>query len=150
MTISEYLHEQLIVFLDARDRNEALQSLVDALDHAGKITEKQTFYDAILEREKIVSTGVGLGVAIPHAKLEGYTTFFIAIGIQNKGAGIEWNALDGALVKIIFMIGGPENRQMDYLKILSALTTALRDPKRRKAILSSKTPKEILHLFENC
>ena len=62
-------------------------------------------------------TGIGIGVAIPHAKLEGYSDFFIAIGVQKK-KGIDWNALDGSDVKLIFMIGGPENKQTEYLKIL--------------------------------
>ena len=108
--------------------------------------DRQAFFQAILEREKIVSTGIGIGVAIPHAKLIGYDDFFIAVGIQ-KLHGIDWNALDGSLVRIIFMIGGPENQQTRYLKILSHLTLAIKDEQRRKALLRAQSSKEIIQIF---
>ena len=148
--VVDYLDEDQILFLNAPDRNAALSSLVEALENKGKLLDKEAFYSAILEREKVVSTGIGLHVAIPHAKIEGYQDFFIAIGLQKENPGIEWNALDGQPVKLIFMIGGPENRQTDYLKILSLLTTAIKDPTRRKKLLQAKTPAEIIQLFWNC
>ena len=148
--ISDYLDEDLILFFQARDRNEALYSLTSALEQKGKLQNKEDFYSAILEREKVVSTGIGLNVAIPHAKLEGYQDFFIAIGMQQEGSGIEWNALDGQPVRLIFMIGGPDNRQTDYLNILSLLTKAIKDGTRRKNLLQAKMPAEIIKLFWNC
>ena len=149
MAISNYLDERLIVFLEAKTRDEALSQLVSLLDQAGQLKDKALFHESILEREKIVSTGIGLGVAIPHAKLMGYEDFFIAIGIQRK-EGIEWNALDGAPVRLIFMIGGPENKQTEYLKILSRLTMAIKNEERRKRLLKALTPHEVLELFEGC
>lgn len=149
MTISNYLDERLVSFLDVDQRNAALEQLVDSLDSQGKLLDKQAFYKAILEREKIVSTGIGMGVAIPHAKLEGYRDFFIAIGIQSK-RGIEWNALDGQPVRLIFMIGGPENKQTEYLKILSRLTFAIKDEERRKKLLKATSVQEVIALFEGC
>ena len=148
--IADYLDEDLILFLNAGDRNEALYSLTSALEQKGKLQDKDAFYSAILEREKVVSTGIGLNVAIPHAKIERYQDFFIAIGLQQEMPGIEWNALDGEPVRLIFMIGGPENRQTDYLKILSLLTTAIKDGTRRKNLLQAKSPTEIIRLFWNC
>lgn len=149
MTISSYLDERLILFLNAENRNLALEKLIDALDKEGKLQDRQAFHRAILEREKIVSTGIGMGVAIPHAKLEGYRDFFIAIGIQ-EGRGIEWNALDGSPVHIIFIIGGPANQQTEYLNILSRITMAIKDEVRRKKLLKAKTGKEVISLFEEC
>lgn len=147
VTISKYLDPQLVCFLDLSTRDEAIRALVESLDRAGKLKDKERFFSAILEREKIVSTGVGMGVAIPHAKLEGYDDFFIAVGLQQK-RGIDWNALDAAPVRLIFMIGGPEDRQTDYLHILSKLTMAIKDEERRKKIFKAKTPEEVISLFE--
>jgi len=149
VTISNYLDERAILFLNVENRTLALEKLIDALDKEGKLKNRQEFHHAILEREKIVSTGIGMGVAIPHAKLEGYKDFFIAIGIQ-EGRGIEWNALDGLPVHIIFMIGGPANQQTEYLKILSRITMAIKDEVRRKKILKAKSGKEVISLFEEC
>ena len=146
VAISNYLDERLVVFLDVDHRDEALAALVSRLESEGRLHDKEIFYHAILEREQIVSTGIGMGVAIPHAKLAGYPDFFIAIGIQHR-AGIEWNALDGLPVRLIFMIGGPENKQTEYLKILSSLTMAIKDEERRKKLARAKTAQEVVALF---
>jgi PTS system nitrogen regulatory IIA component len=149
VAISNYLDPRLIAFLDVNTRDEALGQLVTVLKRSGKLKDSQAFYDAILEREKIVSTGIGLGIAIPHAKLQGYQDFFIAIGIQGK-RGIEWNSLDGSPVRLIFMIGGPESKQTEYLKILSHLTMAIKSEERRKQLLKAVTPEAVMELFQGC
>lgn len=149
VAISKYLDERLVLFLNASSRDESLEQMIGLLEKAGKLKNSKLFHDAILEREKIVSTGIGLGVAIPHAKLQGYDDFFIAIGIQAK-KGIEWNALDGSPVRLIFMIGGPENKQTEYLRILSHLTMAIKNEERRKKLLKSYDAKDVIALFAGC
>jgi PTS system nitrogen regulatory IIA component len=149
VAISKYLDERLVLFLNVGSRDEALEQLIGLLEKAGKLKNSKLFHDAILEREKIVSTGIGLGVAVPHAKLQGYDEFFIAIGIQAKN-GIEWNALDSSPVHLIFMIGGPENKQTEYLKILSHLTMAIKNEERRKKLLKSYDAKDVIALFAGC
>ena len=136
MEIADYLEEELVTFLDVNSRIEAVTALVDLLEQQGKLKNRDAFLQAILEREKIVSTGIGIGVAIPHAKMETYDDFFIAIGVQKTG-GIEWEALDQLPVRIVFMIGGPANQQAEYLNILSMITAAIKDEKKRKALLSA-------------
>lgn len=149
VAISNYLDEQLVLFLDVDNRDAALSALVDCAEKAGKLQKREEFYQAILEREKIVSTGIGIGVAIPHAKLAGFEDFFISIGIQKK-RGIDWNTLDGSQVRLIFMIGGPENKQTEYLRILSHLTLAIKDEERRKKLLKATAPHEVIQLFSGC
>lgn len=149
VAISKYLDERFVLFLNAKTRDEVLKELVDLLDQEGKLKNRQEFYNAILEREKVVSTGIGLGIAIPHAKLEGYDDFFIAIAVQEK-EGVEWKALDGAPVRLIFMIGGPDNKQTEYLKILSHLTIAIKNEERRKKLLKALDPTEVVCLFSDC
>ncbi len=149
VAISSSLDENLVTFLNVEDRDDAIEAMIALLDKAGKLQDPGAFHRAIMEREKIVSTGIGMGVAIPHAKLPGYTDFFIAIGIQSK-RGIEWNALDNEPVHLIFMIGGPDQQQMRYLHILSSLTSAIKDPERRKKLLKASTPKQVISLFEGC
>lgn len=149
VSLAEYLDDRLVIFLDIQSQREAIETLIEALDKAHKLKDKEIFHRAILDREKIVSTGIGLGVAIPHAKMEGYEDFFIAVGIQS-GRGIEWNSLDGTQVHLIFMIGGPDNRQTEYLKILSKLTLAIKDHEFRKAILNSTSARQVIDLFKTC
>lgn len=146
LLISKYLNPKLVKQLNVDDRDAALQVLVDLLDAEHKLLDKTAFYQAILERERIVSTGIGMGVAVPHAKLSGYTTFFIAIGIHQKG--IPWEALDGVPVRLVFMIGGPDDKQTEYLQLLSRLTLAIKDEERRKKMLQLSKPEDIIALFK--
>ncbi len=150
MTLSELIQDGVICFLEADSRDAALNKLVDALSDSGEIAEKDKFLDAIIKREKIVSTGIGMGVAIPHAKLSIFNRFFLAIGLQKAKEGIEWNALDCAPVRLIFMIGGPVNQQTTYLKILSRLTAAIKDEDKRQKLLSTETKEGVIALFEGC
>lgn len=145
MRVSKYLKTDLVLFLDARTQEEVFTALVDKLDKAGKLKDKATFYQAVLDREKIVSTGIGMGVAIPHAKLDDYDDFFIAVAILSKG--IDWHALDGSLVRLVFMIGGPDDKQTEYLQILSGLTNAVKDEERRKKMLTLNSATAIIELF---
>ncbi len=145
LLISKYLNPKLVKRLEVDERDAALQALVDQLDSEGMLKDKEAFYRAILEREQIVSTGIGMSVAVPHAKLPGYETFFIAIGIHPKG--IAWEALDGVPVRLVFMIGGPDDKQTEYLQLLSRLTLAIKDEERRKKMLQLTKPEDIIALF---
>lgn len=143
--ITKYLDPNLITFLDVEKRDDAIGVLVDLLDQAKKLKDRGIFFDAIIEREKIVSTGVGMGVAIPHAKLPVYDDFFIAVGIHHRG--IPWDAIDGVPVRLIFLIGGPDNKQTEYLQLLSKLTLIIKDEEKRKKLLQSQSAEEMIAVF---
>ena len=148
MTLSEFIQEGVICFLEEKNRDAVLRKLVEALADSGELADKNEFFSAILKREQIVSTGIGMGVAIPHAKLPQFKRFFIAIGLQKANEGIEWDALDGAPVRLIFMIGGPSSEQTEYLKILSRLTAAIKDEERRKSLMQATSRDGVISLFE--
>lgn len=147
LRIADYLDINLVTFLHSKSRDEAIETLVDCLDRAGKLEgRRDRFHEAILRRESIVSTGIGMGVAIPHAKFDELDCFFMVVGIQRK-RGLEWDSIDGTSVKLIFMIGGPDNRQDDYLRILSKLTAVIKDEYLRKRLLLSEDKGEIMSLL---
>lgn len=144
--IFPYLNTKLISFFEAESRDEAIRYMVDTIHQHGHMEDQQAFYQAIIERENIVSTGIGMGVAIPHAKLSYYDHFFIAVGILKKG--VDWNAIDGTSVRLIFMIGGPDDKQTEYLQILSSLTKMIKDEQLRKKMLTINSAEEITHLLQ--
>jgi nitrogen PTS system EIIA component len=144
--ISKFLDPNLVVFLDVHSRDEALFAMVELLKKNGKISAPDVFYHAVIEREKLVSTGIGMGVAIPHAKLSDFDEFFICIGILKNG--LDWNALDDAPVRLVFMIGGPDDKQTEYLQILSKITFAIKDEQRRKKVLTLNSSIDIIELFK--
>lgn len=143
--IEQYLSPNLIAFLDVTTRDDAIIKLVDLAYQSKAIKDKQAFFDAVISRETIVTTGIGMGVAIPHAKMTTLDKFFIVVGILSKG--VDWKALDGAPVRLIFLIGGPDDRQTEYLNVLSSLTTCLKDEERRKKLLQVTTKEAALALF---
>ena len=79
-------------------------------------------------------------------KLPSYDQFFIALGVLQKP--VDWQALDGAPVRIVFMIGGPDDKQTEYLQILSSLTQAIKDDETRKKLLKLQQPSAMIELFQ--
>ena len=138
----------LVTFIDEpRSRDEVLHILVDQLYEKGKISNKAAFFDAIINRENIVSTGIGLGVAIPHAKLEEFDQFFVAVAVLPK-KGVDWDSIDHAPVRVVFLIGGPVDRQTEYLQILSNITQTIKDEEVRNRLLHAHSPHSVLeHLL---
>ena len=142
MTLAQYMDKQLITFSNAFSRDEILKELTQLIYEAGRIKDKKQFFEAILKREKIVSTAIGMNVAIPHAKLSGYDQFFIV------KQSVAWQSLDGSTVRMVFMIGGPDDKQTEYLQLLSQLTQIVKDEEVRKSLLTSSSPIDIIKLFQ--
>lgn len=145
--LSDYIDERLVLFLDADSKEDVLKKLVDLVVQQKDLPAGDRFYQAILDREELVSTAIGMGVAIPHAKLPVFTDFFVGIAILQKG--IDWNAIDDSLVRLVFLIGGPENRQTDYLKILSSLTVAMRDEHLRRRLTTATSAQTVVGLLRS-
>jgi mannitol/fructose-specific phosphotransferase system IIA component (Ntr-type) len=136
------LTEDRIVFLSASDKNQALEIMVDVLCRAAAVTDCASLRRAIFDRERILSTGIGLGVALPHAKIAEVRDFVVAMGIAQQA--IEYGALDDRPVQIIVMIAGPTHRQSDYLKILAQVTLSLKNRGLREALIACRTADDVL------
>jgi PTS system nitrogen regulatory IIA component len=144
--ISKFLDSKQVVFTDAKKRDLVIHQLVDVMSHSGRLKDAQGFFKAIIDREKIVTTGIGMGVAIPHAKQHEFNDFFIVVGVLREG--VDWSSLDGTPVRLVFLIGGPDDKQTEYLQILSALTLAIKDEERRKKIVNAGSAEEVIKLFK--
>ncbi len=143
--IDSYMDSQSICFSKSIRKEALLDELVELSHKNGKISDLEGFRKAIQDREKIISTGIGLGIAVPHAKLNGIEEFFITVGLPEKP--LEWEAIDDEPVSFVFMIGGPADRQNDYLGILSKLVLFSKNDARRAALLGAKSPEEVIELF---
>lgn len=144
--LHEYMDPNNMYFTNCTEKDEILEHMVDICFAAGKVQDLDDFKTAIFEREAIMSTGIGLGVAVPHAKRKGIDEFFITVGVLQ--APVDWQAIDDQPVSIVFLIGGPDNRQKDYLQILSKLVLFTKNKSRRKALLTAQSPEEVISLFE--
>jgi PTS system nitrogen regulatory IIA component len=136
--------EERIKFLNSNTQDE----IIDEMSQLSKdvVTDVDGFKRTILEREAIISTGIGQGFAIPHVKNEYVERFFITMGIVREG--VEWDAIDNKPVHIIFMIGGPDGKQNEYLSILSKLSLIIKNPLNKEFMLNASDSAEILNFFE--
>ncbi len=133
-----------VCILNARSREEAIASLVSELD-----VDHKMVYEAIMQRERVISTGIGIGIAIPHAKISGIEEFNVVIGIVQH-EGINWDAIDHLPVKLIMLICGPDDRHREYLQLLSELTKKIKQESVRQALFSAKNREEVVKIFGEC
>jgi len=132
MKIAEFLREDLILpELQATDKAGVLRELCEPLARAhgldaGKLT------DVLLEREKLGSTGVGEGVAIPHGKLPGLPGLLAAFGRSKKG--VDFAAIDGKPTYLFFVLFAPENSAGIHLKALARISRLFKSPPFRESI----------------
>ena len=141
-SLSRLLSPERILWLDADSKNECLRTLVETLTRTSEIDNADDVLHAILEREKLLSTGFGLGLAIPHAKLPSIKEFVVALGIHPSVA--DFDSLDEKPVHVLVMILGPDSRQEEYLKVLSRVTSFLKD--NREHLLTLTSPEEVYQL----
>ncbi|WP_300350980.1 PTS fructose transporter subunit IIABC [Clostridium sp.] len=144
MKISQLLSIDTInLNLSAIKKEEAIDQLVDVLGNSGKLTDKSLYKKEILKRESLSSTGIGEGIAIPHAKTSAVKKASLALGICKNG--LDYDAIDGEPVNIIFMIAAPEGANNEHLETLSKLSVLLMNPEFKLGLLNSKKPKDILN-----
>lgn len=145
MTIGDYLSTDGVVFLDGADREGTTRALIDRAAGSGLLPDAERFSRAIAEREAILSTAVGQGVSVPHAKIAGLTRFFVVIGVSRTP--IDWDAPDGTPVRLVFLIGGPADEQTRYLQILAKVMLVVKNAKLRERLLAAASPQEVIDTF---
>lgn len=147
MKIMDFLCPEAInIDLEARDKKEAIAEIVDMLVKAKKIKKPAEIIETVLEREKLGSTGIGQGVAIPHGKINFLTEQIGALGISQKG--VEFNALDGEPVHLIFFLIGPVEVAGKHLKALSRISRLFKDKFFRNSLREAKTPDEVIKIIQ--
>ncbi len=145
--LKDYLEPNNVLFLDASDKESILDAMINHMCKSPKILNKEVFRKAVYERESILSTGIGLGIAIPHVKIHEVKDIIICIAIVPKG--VEWGAIDNKPVKLIFMIAGAEDQHELYLKILSKIVLVLKKKERRESLIAAKSADEVIKHFIN-
>lgn len=141
------VRKSLIPVLKSKDKRGALTELVQAIRKGfeGEKFNPATVVDAIMERERAGSTGVGGGLAVPHAKMEGIKSVVGAFGRSAKG--LDFDAVDGEPVHLVFVILAPPSRNEEYLQALQKVMSASKRPNFAKFLRSAKGTKEIEEIF---
>lgn len=147
MKITDLLTKDTIILnLDARSKESVIDELIEQLDAAGKLNDKEEYKKAILARESQSTTGIGEGIAIPHAKTNAVSQPAIAFGYSQDG--IDYESLDGQNAHLFFMIAAYEGANNDHLATLSRLSSFLMDTEFRKKLETAATKEEILQAID--
>lgn len=147
MKISDILSEDfVIVGLDASSKEDAINALVDLIAKSDKVKNVNKVREAVFEREKIMTTGVGKGFAVPHGKTDAVTDIVAAFAITKKP--IDYDSLDGEPVRLIFLLVGRDNMVGPHIKLLSRISKLMNDNEFRERLLNAKSPKEVVELFK--
>jgi fructose-specific phosphotransferase system IIA component len=146
MKISEILDEKLVISnLPGKTKEEVINSMVDLLGNSPKVTDKEKVRTAIFDRERIMSTGVGNGFAIPHGKTDAVSDVVAAFGITSQP--IDYQALDEKPVRLVFLLVGKDSMVGPHIKLLSRISRLMNKEEFRAKLLSAKSPHEILEDF---
>ncbi|HDR4723318.1 PTS sugar transporter subunit IIA [Bacillus cereus group sp. Sample62] len=147
MKITELLKRDTVIMnLTASNKEAVIDELVEKLDGANRLNSKSEFKEAILKRESQSTTGIGEGIAIPHAKTKAVKQPAICFG--RSVSGINYESLDGQPAHVFFMIAASEGANNTHLETLSRLSTLLMDEGFRKQLLEAKDEEELLRLFD--
>lgn len=147
MKITELLKRDTVIMnLTASNKEAVIDKLVEKLSGANRLNSKTEFKEAILKRESQSTTGIGEGIAIPHAKTKAVKQPAICFG--RSVSGINYESLDGQPAHLFFMIAASEGANNTHLETLSRLSTLLMDEGFRKQLLEAKDEEELLRLFD--
>jgi fructose-specific phosphotransferase system IIA component len=147
MSIINYFSEKTVkVGLTGRTKDEVLKELVELLFKSGKIKAPDKIYEAVVEREKLCSTGFEHGVAIPHPR-QGQPDIVeeLVIAFGSTKEGIDFDALDGNPVHIFFMLAAPNDQE--HLRTLARLSRMLKKEEFRDELLKARSPEDILRII---
>ncbi|MDP8242442.1 MAG: PTS sugar transporter subunit IIA [Candidatus Hinthialibacter antarcticus] len=122
--------------LQSKTKDEVLSELVELLVSVKRLSHRDAIYEALIEREEVGSTGIGHGVALPHAKCAEVKEIYIACGVSKEG--IDFDALDREPVYVFFLILAPRTAPGQHLKVMSLLTRFLSKAAVREELMKSE------------
>lgn len=148
MRITELLKQESIgLNVSVSTKEEAIDKLVDLMDAGGRLKDKAGYKEGILAREALGSTGIGGGIAIPHAKVEAVKEPGLAAMVVPEG--VDYEAFDGSLANILFMIAAPAEGADVHLEALSRLSTLLMNPEFMEGLLKAESKEAFLKVIDD-
>lgn len=143
MLLSELLTpDRVRVPLRGTSKAALLEELVGVLRESGAVAEGEAVLDAVRAREQVLSTGVGSGVAIPHGKSDHAPALVMAAGVT--AGPVDFDALDGAPVRLVFLLVGPESAAGQHVKALGRISRLVRKDEFRERLMDAASPEAFL------
>ncbi|MHC5012208.1 MAG: PTS sugar transporter subunit IIA [Planctomycetota bacterium] len=145
LDLRDHLAAARVCDLSASTKDEVLAEMVDAVATADPVKDRDALLVAVQERERLLSTGIGLGIAIPHARIESVERFVVAVG--RHATGIDFGSIDQKPVHIVVLIAGPQDAQKPYLELLAQLSKRLKLQEVRQKIIGGASPEDVVALL---
>ena len=146
MKISRLINDRLIISkLKGKSKNKVLEELAKHLALNEKNVDSDELLRVLIEREKLGSTGIGDGIAIPHGKLNGLEN--IILGFGKSSEGIDFDSIDSKPVTLIFLLVAPSNSAGIHLKALARLSRLLKDKNFRQELLDASDAKSLYKII---
>ncbi|MDR1099553.1 MAG: PTS sugar transporter subunit IIA [Treponema sp.] len=147
MFLYEVFRPELIkVNLEAVDKDEAFEELVDHFCQAERSNAREEILEALREREAKMSTGIHKGIGIPHGKTNAVENVYGVLGISRRG--IDYDALDGEPVYLVFMILIPQKDTEKHLRILKRMAELLENPQFYIELVAQKDPQGVYNIIK--
>ena len=147
MKITDLLKKDTVIIdLAATSKAAAIDEMTKKLDEAGRLNSLDGFREAILKRESQSTTGIGEGIAIPHAKTDAVKTPSILFAKSTKG--VNYDSLDGQPAHLLFMIAASAGANNEHLETLSRLSSLLMDAKFRENLLAAQSPEDVINIID--
>ena len=146
MKVSELLNPGVIISdLKGSKKEEVINELIDLFKNDSRVEDVEKVRSAVLDREKIMSTGVGKGFAIPHGKTNSISDIIAAFG-KTKNP-VDYDALDNQPVHLVFLLVGKDNLVSKHIKLLSRISRMMNKDDFRNQLLEANSAEEILNIF---
>ncbi|MEW6556351.1 MAG: PTS sugar transporter subunit IIA [Elusimicrobiota bacterium] len=147
MKILDFLSESCVITeLTGKTKKEVVTELVEILAKKKLVKNIDKTVEAIMKRESTGSTGIGQGVAIPHAKSEDITKIVASLGLSKTG--IDFDSLDGEPVYIIFLMVAPPESISEHLQAIAKISRLLKDKFFRQSLRDAQTPQEVIKIIK--
>lgn len=146
MKISDILNENLVMTgLQGSSKEEIIDAMIDLVASSPKVLDKMRVRDAIFERERIMSTGVGNGFAIPHGKTDAVSDIVAAFAVTAEE--IDYQSLDEKPVRLVFLLVGKDSMVGPHIKLLSRISRLMNKEEFRRRLLEVTSSREIIEMF---
>jgi len=146
ISLSRLLTPKRCVILKSTNKVEALNEMIDALTTAPQVSNKNELKTATFNREQLMSTGIGLGIGLPHVRLSSVSDIVMAFGVSRKPI-TDYESLDGKPVHLIAMIGAGQNQHAEHIRLLSHISARLKDPETREALVKARDADKIYRIL---
>jgi PTS system nitrogen regulatory IIA component len=134
---------RVLILPDVGKKDDCLTALVDSLAEISSVRSREELWEGIVHREKLMSTGIGLGVAIPHARLPGVSELSMAVAVCPQGLS-DYEAMDDKLVRLVFMIVAGVDQHAHYIRLLSFISSRVKQDTLRERLVEATDP-QVFH-----